>query len=164
MVYVDGERCQGCGICADACPSGAIRLVDGVATIEQSLCSECQACVEACPQGAILAVSEPVAESERAPQRVPITQPTIPAGPTLLTTRQTPARATWLGMALAFVGTEVVPRVVASLLEAWDRRTSHPSLSMTNQSAIRQAEASGPSTVTRGSGRRHRQQRRRGGQ
>lgn len=163
MVYVDGERCQGCGVCVDACPSRAIRLVDGVAVIEQGLCSECQTCVEACPQGAILSVSEPAAEGERVPQRVPVTQPTTPVRTALPTIRQTPARVTWLGTALAFVGTEVVPRVVASLLDAWDRRANRPALSTTNQSAIRQAGASGPSTATHGSGRRHRQ-RRRGGQ
>jgi Fe-S-cluster-containing hydrogenase component 2 len=164
MVYVDGERCQGCGVCVDACPADAIRLVDGVAVIEQSLCSECQACVDACPQGAILSVSEPVAEYERAPQRAPVTQPTTPVRTTLPTTRQTPARVTWLGTALAFVGTEVVPRVVASLLDAWDRRASRPSLStQADGGAIRPKGTSAPTHAARGSGRRHRQ-RRRGGQ
>jgi len=158
MVYVDGERCQGCGVCADTCPTGAIRLVGGVAVIEQSLCSECQACVDACPLGAILSVSEPAAEGEQ----VPVTQPAAPVGTTLPTTWQRPARTTWLGTALAFAGTEVLPRVIASLLDAWDRRTSRPSLSTTNQSAVRQAGASGPSTATRGGGRRQRR-RRRGG-
>ena len=162
MVYVDGERCQGCGVCVDACPTGAIRLVDGVATIEQSLCSECQACVDACPQGAILSVSEPAVEGERVPQRVPVTQPASPVRPTLPATGQRPARVPWLGTALAFVGTEVVPRVVASLLDAWDRRASRPSLSTTGRSAIRPAGTSVSTPVTRGGGR-GRRRRRRGG-
>jgi Fe-S-cluster-containing hydrogenase component 2 len=163
MVYVDGERCQGCGVCVDACPADAIHLVYGMAVIEQSLCSECQACVDACPQGAILSVSEPV-EDERTPQRVPVTQPTTPVGTTLPTIRQTPARVTWLGTALAFVGTEVVPRVVASLLDAWDRRATRPSLStQASQGDIHPASASRPTAATRGSGRRQRR-RRRGGQ
>ncbi|MCD6553620.1 MAG: 4Fe-4S binding protein [Anaerolineae bacterium] len=163
MVYVDGERCQGCGVCVDACPTGAIRLVDGVATIEQSLCSECQACVDACPQGAILSVSEPAVEGERVPQRVPVTQPASPVRPTLPATGQRPARVPWLGTALAFVGTEVVPRVVASLLDAWDRRASRPSLSTrtSSQNVVRPAGTSAPTPVGRGGGRRRR--RRRGG-
>jgi len=162
MVYVDGERCKGCGVCVDACPTGAIRLVDGVATIEQNLCSECQACVDTCPQGAILSVSEPVTEGERLPQRVSVTRPTIPAGPTLPTTRQRPARVPWLGTALAFVGTEVLPRVVASLLDAWDRRASRPSPSAASRSTIRPAGTSVSTPGTRGGGRRSRW-RRRGG-
>jgi Fe-S-cluster-containing hydrogenase component 2 len=161
MVYVDGERCQGCSVCVDACPTGAIRLVDGVATIEQSLCSECQACVDACPQGAILSVSEPVTEGERVPQRVPVTQPTSPARPTLPATKPRSVRVPWLGTALAFVGTEVVPRVVASLLDAWDRRASRPSPSATSQNAIRPAGTSSPTTVARGGGRRRRRRGRR---
>ncbi|RLC82642.1 MAG: hypothetical protein DRI79_14560, partial [Chloroflexi bacterium] len=36
MVYVDEARCVGCGLCADACPTGAISVVDGVAKVEQS--------------------------------------------------------------------------------------------------------------------------------
>jgi len=163
MVYVDGERCQGCGVCMDACPTGAIRLVNGVATIEQSLCRECQACVEACPQGAILAVSEPVAEGERALRRAPITQPTSPAGPTLPISRQTPARATWLGTALAFVGAEVMPRMVTSLLDAWDRRVNRASLPAPSQGAISPTATSGLTAAPRGGGRRWRL-RRRGGQ
>ncbi|MCR4406858.1 MAG: 4Fe-4S binding protein [Anaerolineae bacterium] len=163
MVYVDGERCKGCGVCVDACPSGAIRLVDGVATIEQSLCRECQACVDACPQGAILAISEPVTEGERVPQRVPITQPAPAVRPTPPTTWQRPARTAWLGTALAFVGTEVLPRVVASLLDAWDRRASRTSLPATSQGTISPTASSVPITVSRGGGRRWRL-RRRGGQ
>jgi ferredoxin len=160
MVYVDGERCQGCGVCMDACPTGAIRLVDGVAAIEQSLCNECQACVDACPNGAILAVSKPVSEGEGALQRVPATPPATPAGPTLPATREIPARAAWLGTALAFVGREVAPRVVNALLEAWERRTSPSSPSASSQSAIGPTGTSIPSTVTRGGGRRWRLRRR----
>ncbi|MBC7248837.1 MAG: 4Fe-4S binding protein [Anaerolineae bacterium] len=156
MVYVDGERCKGCGVCVDACPSGAIRLEDGVATLEQSRCNECQACVDACPQGAILAVSEPISEGERVPQPVPITQPAPAVRPTPPTTWQRPARTTWLGTALAFVGTEVVPRVVASLLNAWDRRASRSSPSAINRSAIGSTKTAAPTALPRGGGRRWR--------
>jgi len=43
VIYVDEERCTGCGLCVEACPTGAIRLVDGVAQVEQGLCRECEA-------------------------------------------------------------------------------------------------------------------------
>jgi hypothetical protein len=39
-------------------------------------------------------------------------------------TRPVPKALTLMGAALAFAGREIVPRVVASLLDAWDRRAS----------------------------------------
>jgi len=111
MMQVDEKRCTGCGNCLQACPTGAIRLVDGVATIDASLCRECQACLEACPNGAILAVEE-------------VTEPVPALAPSRTPTPSRPAAGVLpvLGAALAFVGREVVPRVVATLLEKREQR------------------------------------------
>jgi hypothetical protein len=40
------------------------------------------------------------------------------------TTRPIPRALTLVGAALAFAGREIVPRLAASLLDAWDRRAS----------------------------------------
>ena len=104
MIYVDEERCTGCGLCVESCPTGAIRLVDGVAQVEQSLCRECEVCLSTCPNGAILAIREPSEPEKPVPARVPAPQPARPGGV-----------RPWLGPALAFVEREVVPRVSALL-------------------------------------------------
>jgi len=114
-MQVDASRCAGCGHCLEVCPTGAIRLVDGVAAIDAPLCQGCQACLEACPNGAILAVEE-VTEPVLAPAQPlspPASQPV---------TRVLPV----LGTALAFVGREIVPRVVAALLERGERERTEP--------------------------------------
>lgn len=41
--------CIGCMKCQKACPCGAIKVQDNLATIDYSLCTGCAACVEVCP-------------------------------------------------------------------------------------------------------------------
>ncbi|MDY6826071.1 MAG: DUF362 domain-containing protein [Bacillota bacterium] len=56
---VNRERCTGCGICREACPTQLIRITDGKASIEHYECIRCYCCHELCPQGAIMLVSSP---------------------------------------------------------------------------------------------------------
>jgi NAD-dependent dihydropyrimidine dehydrogenase PreA subunit len=101
VVYVDEIRCTGCGLCTDVCPTGAIRVVNGVARVEQSLCRECETCLLACPTGAILALREPT-QAEK-PTHLPAPMP-FPVRPMAPAPRTTTSMRPWLGAALAFVG------------------------------------------------------------
>ncbi len=47
-------KCTGCGLCVDACPFGAIKIIDKLAIIDRQVCNFCGACVDACPSEAIL--------------------------------------------------------------------------------------------------------------
>jgi ferredoxin len=124
MIYIDGEKCTGCGDCEDVCPVEAVRVSDdGVARIDQDRCNECEACVEACPNEAILVVIELAEEKAISLYEKPVSE-VAQAEP--LRSKVVPV----VGAALAFLGREVAPRLVTYLVDALDRR----------QSALRQAQ------------------------
>ncbi len=41
--------CLGCKVCEKTCKYGAIKVIDNVAVVDNSLCTVCGACVEKCP-------------------------------------------------------------------------------------------------------------------
>ena len=50
---VEGELCNGCGVCADMCPMEAMELAADVARIDDGKCIGCGVCAHHCPSGAI---------------------------------------------------------------------------------------------------------------
>jgi Ni,Fe-hydrogenase III small subunit/NAD-dependent dihydropyrimidine dehydrogenase PreA subunit len=51
---LDPGKCPaGCGSCVEACPTGALRVVDGGAELDIGRCIFCGDCVAACPEGAV---------------------------------------------------------------------------------------------------------------
>jgi ferredoxin len=51
-IKIDGEKCNGCGLCVDACYSNAIKIENGKAVVNDE-CVGCGICVSECPNEAI---------------------------------------------------------------------------------------------------------------
>ena len=54
IIHIDEEKCNGCGLCAEACHEGAIEMVDGKAKlVRENFCDGFGDCLPGCPVGAI---------------------------------------------------------------------------------------------------------------
>ena len=81
IIRIDEEKCDGCGLCAQGCPEGALQMIDGKARLVSEItCDGLGACVGECPQGAIV-----VETREAAPYDERLTLDNlIPKGPNTL--------------------------------------------------------------------------------
>ena len=54
IIHIDEEKCNGCGLCAEACHEGAIEIVAGKAKlVRENFCDGLGDCLPGCPVGAI---------------------------------------------------------------------------------------------------------------
>ncbi|ODA42935.1 4Fe-4S binding protein [Desulfosporosinus sp. BG] len=68
IIKIDEEKCNGCGLCVNACHEGALQLIDGKARlVSESYCDGLGDCLPECPTHAIvLEERETVAYDEEA--------------------------------------------------------------------------------------------------
>lgn len=57
-VYVESEKCTGCGTCTPICPVQAISIIQNKAVIDDNICTECLQCIEECEADAIYQIYE----------------------------------------------------------------------------------------------------------
>lgn len=158
MITIDLERCTGCGACVEACPTGALYLVDGKAAVDNALCRECEVCVQACPSEAIALTEQK--ELLTAPARQLVRRPEPEVIRVRTEAEIVPLRARVLpvvGAALIWAGREIVPRIVDVMLDAVDRRA------IGRQMVATGCDDRAPSQGRRGRGQGHQHRHRRRG-
>ena len=63
---IDLNRCTGCGLCVQCCPTDAVAMVAGQPRIVRpQACAYCATCEDYCPEGAITLVYEFVPASHQ---------------------------------------------------------------------------------------------------
>lgn len=67
IIKIDEEKCNGCGLCADACHEGAIGIINGKAKLlRDDYCDGLGDCLPVCPTGAISFEEREAAEYDEA--------------------------------------------------------------------------------------------------
>lgn len=59
-VTLDKDKCMGCTNCIKNCPTEAIRVTDGKASIIKERCIDCGICIRTCPHHAKKAITDPL--------------------------------------------------------------------------------------------------------
>lgn len=71
------EKCAGRRKCMRVCPTQAIRVRFGKASINEELCVDCGECIQACPNGALKPVTDPFTFSKDFKYKVALPSPVI---------------------------------------------------------------------------------------
>ncbi|MBQ4052431.1 MAG: 4Fe-4S binding protein [Clostridia bacterium] len=76
-VTLDASRCKGCTSCVKRCPTEAIRVKDGKATIIKERCIDCGECIRVCPHHAKKAVFDKLSMLEDFEYNVALPAPAL---------------------------------------------------------------------------------------
>ena len=57
-IYIDPQKCTGCGICVDACETNCIEGIEGYIHMKEDVdCTKCEQCKKVCPEEAIISTT-----------------------------------------------------------------------------------------------------------
>ncbi len=76
-IRIDTEKCDGRMKCMRACPTQAIRIRDGKATIIDEKCIDCGECITVCPHDAIIPLTDPFGELSKFRHTVAMPSPAL---------------------------------------------------------------------------------------
>lgn len=120
---IAAEKCEGCMSCMRACPTRAIRVKTGTATVIPELCIDCGSCLGVCPTGAISATTITFAELDKFKFKVAVASPALF---TQFAMKDTPVQAGQALLELGFdavwkyaVDIELIDRAIRDYVKKW---------------------------------------------
>ena len=76
-VYLDEKKCSGCTACLKHCPTEAIRIRNGHASIDPDRCIDCGECIRVCPHNAKKAVCEKLSAMDKFKWKIALPAPSL---------------------------------------------------------------------------------------
>lgn len=76
-VYLDEKKCSGCTACLKHCPTEAIRIREGHASIDPDRCIDCGECIRVCPHNAKKAVCEKLSAMDKFKWKIALPAPSL---------------------------------------------------------------------------------------
>lgn len=76
-VYLDEKKCSGCTACLKHCPTEAIRIREGHASIDPDRCIDCGECIRVCPHNAKKAVCEKPSAMDKFKWKIALPAPSL---------------------------------------------------------------------------------------
>jgi Na+-translocating ferredoxin:NAD+ oxidoreductase RNF subunit RnfB len=146
---IDGDKCRGRMRCLRSCPTRAIRVVDGKASLNPDLCIDCGSCLQFCPTGAISATTITFAELDKFKFKVAVASPALftQFGP-----KDTPAQVARALLDLGFdavweyaVDIALIERAITDRVKSWPG--PFPLISSSCPVVVRLVQVSYPSMV-----------------
>ena len=76
-VKLDSNKCRGCTTCLHHCPTEAIRIKDGKASINEERCIDCGECIRVCPNKAKRSIGGSLDEMKNYKWKIALPAPTL---------------------------------------------------------------------------------------
>ena len=150
-VRLNRELCMGCTNCIKRCPTEAIRVRDGKASIFEARCIDCGECIRACPHHAKSAEMDPMSRLQEYKRSVAL------AAPSLYTQFGTPASRGMVLDALKAIGfddvyevalgAEIVSRKTVQLLNEAGKSLPRPLISSACPAVVRLIQMKYPGLI-----------------
>ena len=76
-VALDLKKCRGCTTCIKSCPTEAIRVRNGKATVLPNRCIDCGTCIRVCPHKAVQSLCDTLRDLQDYPYTVAVPDPAL---------------------------------------------------------------------------------------